>query len=398
MLLFHDVTNLKRSREEALAASQAKSSFLSNMSHEIRTPMNAIIGMTSIGKSEETLKGKNEAFEKIGVASTHLLGIINDILDISKIESGKMELSFIDFDFRETVDAVVSVIAVRVQDKNQIFSLQIDPRIPNYLYGDDRCLAQIMTNILANATKFTHEEGEIILKAELLELENDKCTLQISIEDNGIGMTGEESAKLFNIFQQAEAGTSRKYGGSGLGLAITKRLLELMDGEIKVESEKGQGSTFIFTVSFLVTNPSKISIPDNVEGMGALTDFLGKKVLVVDDVAINLEIAAALLEPLNLEVITAASGKEAVDLFAANPYGYDLIFMDMQMPEVDGLKATQMIRVMNTDKASAIPIIAMSANVFKEDVERCIAAGMNEHLSKPIDMTEVVNTLSRYLK
>ena len=398
MLLFHDVTNLKRSREEALAASQAKSSFLSNMSHEIRTPMNAIIGMTSIGKNEQSLRGKNEAFEKIEIASSHLLGIINDILDISKIESGKMELSLIDFDFSDMVDKVVSVVAVRMHDKKQKFSVNIDPEIPNYLYGDDRCIAQIMTNILSNATKFTPENGDVIMDASLLDKDRDKCTIRVSIKDTGIGMTKEEQSKLFNIFQQAEAGVSRKYGGSGLGLAISKRLLELMGGEIWVESEKGHGSDFIFVVSLLISDPSKIVVPDENKAEDYLTDFSGRTVLAVDDVAINLEIATALLKPLNLEVVTAASGKEAVDLFASNPDRYDLIFMDMQMPEVDGLEATRMIRAMDIDKAAAIPIIAMSANVFKEDVERCIAAGMNEHLSKPIDMTEVINTLTRYLK
>jgi len=398
MLLFHDVTSLKRSREEALAASQAKSSFLSNMSHEIRTPMNAIIGMTNIGKNAQNLKGKNEAFEKIEIASSHLLGIINDVLDISKIESGKMELSLIDFDFSEMIDKVVSVVAVRMHDKNQSFSVYLDPQIPNYLYGDDRCLAQIMTNILSNATKFTPEAGEIKLTAMLLDKQDDKCTFRISIKDTGIGMTKEEQAKLFNIFQQAEAGTSRNYGGSGLGLAITKRLLELMGGEIKVESKKGQGSEFIFVVSLLMSDPSKVEMPTEAKDLEVLTNFSGKTVLVVDDVAINLEIAKALLEPMSLEVVTASSGKEAVELFSLNSDIYDLIFMDMQMPEVDGLEATKMIRGQGTGKAVSIPIIAMTANVFKEDVEKCIAAGMNSHLSKPIDMVEVVNTLRKYLK
>ena len=395
MLLFHDVTSLKRSREEALAASQAKSSFLSNMSHEIRTPMNAIIGMTNIGKNEKSIEGKNRAFEKIETASNHLLGIINDVLDISKIESGKMELSFIDFDFSGLVDRVISVAALRIHDKKQRLSVNIDPNIPNFLYGDDQRLAQIMTNILSNATKFTPEKGEISLSADLLDYQQDKCTIRVTIKDSGIGMTEEEQSKLFNIFQQAEAGTSRKFGGSGLGLAISKRLLENMGGEIQVRSEKGRGSEFIFKVSLYVSKANKIKAQSAQSS--SPNDFSGKTVLIVDDIELNLEIAAAVLEPTNLNIITASSGREAVDLFAQNPASFDLILMDMQMPEIDGLLATQMIRELKTPKAAAVPIIAMTANVFREDVEKCLAAGMNGHLGKPIEMGEVLKVLGSYL-
>jgi len=397
MLLFHDVTSLKRSREDALAASQAKSSFLSNMSHEIRTPMNAIIGMTAIGKSKGSLEEKNEAFDKVETASAHLLRIINDILDISKIEAGKMELSPIDFNFSDLIERVTSVAAIRMQDKKQLFSVHIDSEIPSYLYGDDQCLAQIMTNILSNATKFTHENGKITLKAELLEHNSDTCRIKVSVKDSGIGMTEEEKAKLFNIFQQADLGISRKFGGSGLGLAISKRLLELMGGEIWVESEKGKGSLFAFAVSFLVSDPGNIEIGTEDAKLDNDYDFSGKTVLVVDDVELNLEIVAALLEPSNLEVVMATSGSEAVKLFSENPQAYDLILMDMQMPEIDGLKATQMIRAQDSERAASIPIVAMTANVFKEDIEKCIAAGMNGHLGKPIDIDEVMGVLASYL-
>ena len=397
MLLFHDVTNLKRSREEALAASRAKSSFLSNMSHEIRTPMNAIIGMTTIGKRKQSLREKDEAFEKIEIASTHLLGIINDILDISKIELGKMELSPVNFTFSEVLDRVTSVVAVRMHDKQQIFSVHIDPGIPSYLYGDDQCLVQIMTNLLSNASKFTPDKGEILLTAELVENRGDSCTLKISVKDSGIGMTKEEQSKIFNVFQQAEAGKARKFGGSGLGLTISKRLSELMGGDIWVESEKGKGSLFAFTANFLLSDPGKIKMPEE-SGQEQVFGFSGKTVLIVDDVDINLEIAAALLEPAELNVVLAADGEKAIKLFTENPQAYDLIFMDIQMPGMDGFEATQKIRALGTDKAAAIPIIAMTANVFKEDVDKCIAAGMNGHLGKPINMAEVMKVLAAYLK
>jgi len=398
MLLFHDVTNLKRSREEALAASQAKSSFLSNMSHEIRTPMNAIIGMAAIGRKEQSLNGKNEAFDKIGTASVHLLGIINDVLDISKIESGKMELSLISFIFPDMLDRVVNLSAVRMHEKKQRFSVHIDPEIPRYLYGDDQRLAQIMTNLLSNASKFTPEYGDITLSVKLVDRQSDKCAIQVSVKDTGIGMTEEEQSKLFNIFQQAEVDISRKFGGSGLGLSISKRLLEAMGGKIWVKSEKGCGSEFTFIVSFLISDLNKTTTLVENSALESDVDFSGKTVLVVDDIDINLEIATALLEQMGLKTITAASGKDAVDLFIKNSECCDLILMDMQMPEVDGLQATQMIRGLKTDKAASIPIIAMTANVFKEDVDRCIAAGMNGHLGKPIEITEVAKVLANYLR
>ena len=398
MLMFHDVTSLKRSREEALAASRAKSSFLSNMSHEIRTPMNAIIGMTTIGKNSNSLDEKNTAFEKIETASTHLLGVINDILDISKIESGKMELSLIDFDFSEMMGRIMSVAAVRMHEKNQNFLVDIDDAIPRYLYGDDHRLVQIMANLLSNAAKFTPENGEVNLAVKLLDQQPRECTIQVSVKDTGIGMTHEEQSRLFNIFQQTEAGISRKFGGSGLGLAISKRLLELMSGEIWVESEKGAGSEFTFVVTLLVSDASKVEALRGGKVLDHVADYAGNTLLLVDDVFINMEIAAALLAPTNVEIIMANSGREAVDLFAQNPDRFDLIFMDMQMPEIDGLRATQMIRALDTEKSASVPIIAMTANVFKEDVEKCIAAGMNGHLSKPIEIDEVMKVLCTYLK
>jgi len=398
ILLFHDVTSLKHSREEALAASHAKSAFLSNMSHEIRTPMNAIIGMTGIGKNDSTIDGKNSAFEKIAAASGHLLGIINNILDISKIESGKMELSPIAFVFSEMIERVANVAAVGLNDKNQTFNLYIDPQIPRCLHGDDICLAQILANILSNAMKFTPEGGEVSLTAQLVDSFDDYYTLQIAVRDTGIGMTAEEQSKLFGIFQQAEAGISRKFGGSGLGLAISKRLLELMGGRIWVESVKGEGSTFAIEVSLQVSDSCEIPADDDEEILSYEAIFGGKTVLVVDDMETNLEIAEILLENLYLNVDTASSGVKAVEMFANNADVYDLIFMDMQMPEVDGLQATQMIRSLKVDRAAEIPIVAMTANVFKEDIEKCLEAGMNGHVGKPIDINAVIKVLMSFLE
>ena len=401
MLMFHDVTALKRSREEALEASKAKSAFLSNMSHEIRTPMNAIIGMTSIGKRETDVQRKNYAFEKIEIASTHLLGVINDILDISKIESGKMEMSAIAFSFPQMLDRVLSVISLKMQEKRQHFSVTTDPGIPETLFGDDQRLAQVITNILSNATKFTPEEGHITFTAKLLSIQDNISVIRVSVKDSGIGMSQQEQGKLFSIFQQAQAGTARQYGGSGLGLAISKRILELMGGEIWVESEKGKGSRFTFTVPLGIPKASASTADagqaedDPQEEQN--NDFSGKVILLADDVDINLEIVMALLEPTHLTIDTASNGREAVAAFAAHPGRYDLILMDVQMPDVDGLQATQMIRALDLPRAATIPIIAMTANVFKEDIEKCIDAGMNDHLGKPIVMQDVMKILSRYL-
>lgn len=400
MLMFHDVTALKRSREEALAASTAKSVFLSSMSHEIRTPLNAIIGMTSIGKNATDLQRKDYAFEKIESASGHLLGVINDILDISKIESGKMELSPIVFDFHKMLDRVMTVISVKIQDKRQHFHMEIDPAIPDLLWGDDQRLAQVTANILANATKFTPEEGSIVLGARLLRMQDGVCVIQMSVKDSGIGMSPEEQGKLFRLFQQAEVGTTRKYGGSGLGLAISKRLLDLMDGDIWVESEKGRGSCFFFTATLGL--PDRTAEAEDTGQADVIetdeADLSGRVILLVDDVEINLEIVVTLLEETKLTIDTAKSGREAVDAFAANPERYDLIFMDMQMPEIDGIQATRMIRALPVPQAATIPIIAMTANVFKEDIAKCLEAGMNGHLGKPFTKRDILKTLLQYMK
>lgn len=402
MLMFHYVTDLKRSREEALAASKAKSAFLSNMSHEIRTPMNAIIGMTAIGMQEQDPQRKNYAFGKIETASTHLLGIINDILDISKIEAGKMEVSPIVFSFTQMLDRVLSVCTSKIRDKQQHFTIERDPNIPDTLFGDDQHLAQVITNLLSNATKFTPEEGSVILTATALSLDCDACVIRISVKDSGIGMREEEQAKLFNAFQQAQVGTTRKYGGSGLGLALSKRILELMGGEIWVESETGNGSCFSFTVPLGIPKSDITVVSAGLEAVQTANgtecaDFSGKVILLVDDIDINLEIAIALLEPTQLTIDTAQNGQEAVDAFAAAPERYDAILMDVQMPEMDGLQATAMIRQLNSPRAQTIPIIAMTANVFTEDIQECMDAGMDDHLGKPMILQDVILTLSHYL-
>ena len=409
-------TELKSALEKAQAASQAKSNFLSNMSHEIRTPMNAIIGMTAIGKSGLTLEKKDYAFEKIEGASKHLLGIINDILEMSKIEAGKFDLSFVEFNFEKMIQKAVNVISFKVEEKQQKLSLYYDKDIPQYLIGDDQRLTQVITNLISNAVKFTPEEGSIELAAYLVKEEDGIITLKFKVSDTGIGISPEQQERLFTSFEQAESSTSRKFGGTGLGLSISKNIVELMNGSIWVESKLGAGASFFFTIQLRQVERKEnadllsggankfVEQTDSEEdGSTELEDvFPGRCLLLAEDVEINREIVLTMLEPFKLEIECAVNGKEAVEMFKAEPGRYDLIFMDLQMPEMDGLEATRQIRAIETQNNDdnlrrQIPIIAMTANVFKEDIEKCIESGMDDHLGKPLDFAEVLNKLKAYL-
>ena len=390
---------LEAALEKTRAASQAKSDFLSNMSHEIRTPMNAIIGMTMIGKtSKETVK-KDYAFEKIEGASSHLLGVINDVLDMSKIEANKLELSCVEFSIEKMIQNIVGVMEFRTNEKKQSLTVSLDPKIPPALVGDDQRLSQVITNLLSNAAKFTPEYGKISLKLSLLEETGGAYTIQVEVADSGIGISPEQQARLFTSFEQAESSTSRKFGGTGLGLAISKRIVELMNGQISVKSELGKGAVFSFTVR--LERAEKTSAESGLNADGAPRDidgiFSGKRVLLAEDVEINREIVLALLEPTEIEIDCAEDGVKALEMFTASPDKYDLIFMDMQMPEMDGLEATRRIRALDTPKARAIPIIAMTANVFKEDIEKGFYSGMNDHLGKPLVFDDLIKKLLQYL-
>ncbi|MCL2472473.1 MAG: response regulator [Treponema sp.] len=522
-------------REDAEKISISKANFLANMSHEMRTPMNAIIGMTSIGKSAQTIDKKDYAFGKIDNASRHLLGVINDVLDMSKIEAGKLDLSPALFNFEDMLQKVVNVINFRVDERKQQFYINIDSKIPRMLIGDDQRLAQVITNLLSNAVKFTPEQGTIHLKAVLLpaedgEQQNDICRLKISVADTGIGLTGSQKEHLFHLYEQAEAATSRKYGGTGLGLAISKRIIELMGGQIWVESEAGQGSTFSFSVAlrcgeqgkshlldegvdwsnirilavddeseireFFQSVSANIGITCDVAASGEealeiltrenkkynvyfidwklpgmngvelarqinaekpgksiviifssydlslieneahaagvekflqkplfpsnivdiLTELIGSKktteqikeeityddysnytILIAEDVEVNREIIQAVLEPTNVVIECAENGMQALTMFTETPYKYDMIFMDVQMPEMDGYEATRRIRALDIEPAKNISIIAMTANVFREDIEKCLAAGMNGHIGKPIDFAKMFEILNKHM-
>jgi len=402
LLVAHDITERKEMEERALSASRAKSAFLANMSHEIRTPMNAIIGMTTIGKSADNAGRKDYCFTKIGEASSHLLGVINDILDMSKIEANKFELSPVEFNFEKMIQSVVNVINFRVDEKHQKLSVRIDKEIPKNLFADDQRLVQVITNLLGNSVKFTPEGGSISLDARFSGEKEGLCTIEITVKDTGIGISPEHQGHLFSSFQQAEISTTRRYGGTGLGLAICKSIVEMMGGTIRVESEQEKGAAFIFTVQVKKSAHENDTINDLSESdvkekpdLAGL--FAGWRILLVEDVEINREIVLSLLEATRLGIDCAENGVEAVRKFSEAPDKYDLIFMDIQMPEMDGYEATRRIRALGMPKAKSIPIIAMTANVFREDVEKCLEAGMNSHVGKPLIFDEILGKLKSYL-
>ena len=535
-----DVTDIHRlegeiikAKEDAEKASMAKGEFLARMSHEIRTPISAIMGMTTIAKNASDVGKKNYCLDKIDIASMHLLGLINDILDMSKIEANKLELAENEFNLEQMIENIVSVVSFRIEQKQQNLIINISRSIPNNIIADEMRLNQVLINLLTNAAKFTPEFGTIKINISKVAQEGSFLTLKFEVHDNGIGISKEHQEKLFNSFEQADGSISRQFGGTGLGLAISKRIVDLMRGNIRVESELNKGSKFIFTVKVLKgakSGETKIDPGINLENMRLLAvddakeirdffvelmgkfgikcdvapggiealelvkknayniifidwmmpgidgielahlikkenprnciiimistakwfeieekaeeagvdKFVGKPlfpsaliniinesfsggvmlnlknvangmpvdkkpnyedkfILVAEDTEINREIIKAFLQSTKVKIDFAVNGAEAVEMFKANPDKYGLILMDVQMPKVDGLEATKIIRALDIKRAKTIPIIALTANVFNEDIHECLAAGMNSHIGKPIDMNSMFVTLKKYM-
>jgi len=387
--------NMKKSRERADAANAAKGEFLARMNHEIRTPMNGIIGMTNIGKDTESIDKKDYAFSRIKAASIYMLKVINDSLDISKIESGKLELNPNCFDIRKTIEEAVNMVDLLVAEKGQILSVSIDERIPATIFGDEHRIMQILVNFLSNANKFALEDGTIQVSANLVSEDDDQCRLRLSVKDSGIGIAEDFKEKVFEAYEQAGKTTAREFGGTGLGLALSKTIVELMGGSIGVESTLGKGSEFYITVDFEKIHGHAPMCLEHLHNNSA--DFTGSTILVVDDVEINREVMVAQLEGTNATIESAENGQQALKMFLQDPQKYDLIFMDVQMPEMDGMECTRRIRGLNTPEAQAVPIVAMTANVFREDIQKCVEAGMDDHVGKPIDMKIVLNVMAKYM-
>ncbi|MDR2088788.1 MAG: response regulator [Clostridiales Family XIII bacterium] len=380
--------------DRAKAAVEAKTRFLSNLSHEIRTPMNAIIGMTQIAERNPDPNEMLKCIAQIGISSRHLLGLVNDVLDMSKIEEGKLALEKAPFSLEGILDNIVSSLHASAESKG--ISLLSDVRGTRglSLLGDSMRLSQVLINFISNAIKFTDAGGAVTLRAEVLSRDPEKALLLFSVEDNGIGMSEEALSRIFNPFEQADSSTSRKYGGTGLGLSISRNIVELMDSSIHVESREGAGSAFSFRVWFDIDKSGGAAGAPAKES--AAKDFTGRRILIVDDVEINREIIAALLEDTGVSFAYASNGQEAVDIFAASEPGrFDLILMDVQMPVMDGCEATRRIRALQRPDAKNLPILAMTANVFKEDMRMVIEAGMNGHIAKPIEYDAAIGVIEQ---
>jgi len=367
------------------------------MSHEIRTPMNAVIGMTAIGKAATSVEKKDYSLHKIEGASKHLLGVINDILDMSKIEADKFELLYEEVDFHTMMDHVTNIIGMYMAEKKQDFTIDIDSKIPDFIVTDGQRLAQVITNLLSNAGKFTPECGKIALSAEVTDSSEDNHTIRFTVKDSGIGISEEQQSRLFTPFEQADGSTCRNFGGTGLGLSISKKIVELMGGSIWIESELGKGASFIFQISVQSCDVPNATADAVIEENEENCILAGKRILIAEDVEINREIISAVLEETGADLVFATNGTEAVKHFQTAPNDYVLILMDVNMPEMDGYEATSCIRSSGLKQADKIPIIAMTASVFREDIERCFACGMNGHLGKPLDTMKVISTIKKHL-
>ncbi len=388
------VKNEERARQAEVEQmkNEAKSRFLSNMSHDIRTPLNGIIGMLDIIKAKgydpETLK---YALHNIEVSTNYLETLANDVLDLNELDNGKIALSEQSIDLYEFIDDVSSLLMSKIKNSGISYSTDCDRISHRYVLGSTVHLHRILVNLITNAIKYNRKKGSIKVAVEEI---NGGGTFSFSVADTGVGMTEEFQKHMFNAFEQEQSGARSKHQGYGLGLSIVKRLVDAMNGKIEVKSKKGEGSTFTVTLSLKIDQNRNDSDIDDV----CVNDISGVNILLVEDNELNMEIAKTLLSDIGANITTAVDGHIAFEEFLnSERYYFDVILMDMMLPEMDGCEATKAIRALDRPDAKRVPIIAMTANTFAEDIARCKEAGMNEHVAKPIDMPALIAKISKYV-
>ena len=396
--------NARKELDEALnvavEANKAKSAFLSNMSHEIRTPMNAIIGFDNLALRNDSLQDETKEYlEKIGESARHLLGLINDILDMSRIESGRLTLNKEEFSLGSILEQINTMVISQCNEKGLKYEYKLIGDINDRYVGDEMKLKQVLINILANAIKFTEAPGNVAMTVERIAVYGDHSTVRFVIKDTGIGMDKEFIPKIFDSFAQEDSSRTSKYGSTGLGMAITKNIVELMNGSISVTSEKGVGSEFTVVVTLGNCESEEIrSAEDNLSQEPEPTPLKDRRILLAEDVEINAEIIKQIILMKEATIEHAANGRIVVEMFANSPVGYyDAVLMDVRMPEMDGLEAAASIRALDRPDAKTIPIIALTANAFDEDVQRSLQVGMNAHLSKPVEPDNLYRTLEELI-